>query len=803
VQNGQLRLAVLGSAVVEVTVGDGLTGVGSSARTLQFGSACGTIRRGRDAAQPPASGTDNGRMALRSIFTRVSSVLLFGCAAPVVAQDTLTVTSETKSISIGRGAAPVLDGRLDEAEWQNATLIEDFHQVEPNEYESPSERTIAWVYYDDDALYVGARMYDSQAITANVLRQGAQFWGDDYFAVVVAPFNDKRNGHRFQINPNGIRMECVYYDTSGQDWNWNGIWQGAATRDDEGWTAEIAIPFKTLSFDPNNDTWGINFQRDLSRESESMGWVSRNSGQDPSIVGEAVGFEGLQLGKGLDVVPSVTLKGTKDFEANVDGTDTEPSLDVYYKFTPSLNGALTLNTDFSATEVDDRQVELTRFSLFFPEKRTFFLRDSEIFRFARIGGRLGFGLSGSSTLSQPDLENGRPYFSRRVGLSATGQPVDLEAGAKVSGRLGRWNVGALAIRQDQFLDVDATDIFVGRVSANVLAESSIGMIVTDGDPRSNLDNSLVGFDFNYNNSRLSSGRALQGEFWYQESDTEGVDDEQAAYGFRLRSPNVIGWRGGVGVKQIEDNFFPALGFVNRSGIRDHVLELGYTRRSDSRFFRTVFTGLDAERVDLITGGLQSQILTWRALDFESVGQDQGRVRVYATKEILLDPFVIWEKGADQVVVPQGEYSFNEAEVSFSTGDQRKFWGNVSYRSGDFFNGERERIGGGVGWRPSNHFQFTLSYTLNDVQLSTGEFKTRLAQLRSDVIFSSTMSWSTLIQYDNITESLGLNTRFHWIPQAGREAFIVLNHNLQDIDLNNRFESALADLAVKFNYTFRF
>jgi hypothetical protein len=598
-------------------------------------------------------------------------------------------------------------------------------------------------------------------------------------------------------------MEMVYYDTTGQDWNWNGIWQGAASQDGEGWTAEIAIPFKTLSFNPANDTWGINFSRDVSRNAEKMGWVSRNSSQDPSIAGEIAGFEGLRLGRGLDIVPSVALKAHKDFEAGVDGTDTEPSLDVYYKFTPSLNGALTFNTDFSATEVDDRQVELTRFSLFFPEKRTFFLRDSDMFRFARIDGQLGFGISNSSTLSRPDLENGRPYFSRRIGLSATGEPVDLEAGAKLAGRQGRWNLGALAIRQDAFEDVAATDIFVGRVAANVLTESSLGMIVTSGDPRSNLDNSVAGVDFIYNNSRLAGGGRLQGDAWYQVSDTEGVDADQAAWGLRLRAPNVIGWRGGLGVKQIEQNFFPALGFVNRAGIRDHTFELGYSRRTGGEFFRTFYTGIDAQRVDLIDGGLQSQLVTLRLLDFDTETQDEGHVRFHASKEVLTEPFVIWEKGAEQVVIAPGEYSFDEAEISVTTGDQRGVWGTLGYRTGDFYDGTRDFATAEIGWRPSNHFQLLLSYDVNDVTLPAGNFDTELVQLRTDVIFSATMSWSTLIQYDNISETMGINTRFHWIPEAGREAFVVLNHNLQDTDLNNRFESALADLAIKVNYTFRF
>ena len=748
---------------------------------------------------------DAASMAGTALYARVAVVASLGFGAVAAAQDTLSVTTATKSVAVGRGAAPVIDGRLDEPAWRSAALVEDLHQIQPIEYAAPSQRTEIRLYYDDDALYIGARMLDSQpeAINANTLRQGAQFWGDDFLSVVVAPFNDKRNGYRFQLNPNGIRMEMLFYDTNGQDWNWNGIWQGAASTDDTGWTAEIAIPFKTLSFNPDNDTWGINFVRDVGRQNERSGWVSRNSSFDPSIAGEAVGFEGLQLGRGLDIVPSVTLKGNKDYDASLDEAAVEPSLDLFYKITPSLNGALTLNTDFSATEVDDRQLELTRFSLFFPEKRTFFLRDSDIFRFARVGGRLGFGLTGASTISQPDLENGRPYFSRRIGLSASSQPVDLDAGAKLSGRVGPWSVGALAIRQAQFEDIDPTDIFVGRITANVMEESTVGLIVTDGDPRSNLDNTLTGVDFNYSNTRLPGGRSLAGEVWYQQSDTEGVEADQSAYGIRLRAPNVIGWRGGLGVKQIEENFFPALGFVNRAGIRDHMLELGYSRRLGGRFLRTIYSAVDAQRVDLIAGGLQSQVVTWRALEVENDARDRAFLRLHATREVLTEPFVIWAKDAEQVIVPPGSYAFNEPEVSASTGDARPVWGSVSYRSGDFFGGRRDRIGAGIGWRPSNHFRVTLNYDLNEVELPGGDFITRLVRARTDVIFSSTLSWLTLVQYDNVSETMGVSARVVWIPEAGREAYIVLNHNLQDLDLNNRFESRLADLAVKFNYTFRF
>ena len=226
------------------------------------------------------------------LHTILSGTLSISAGEPAFSQDTLSVELGTKSVSIGRGQAPVIDGYLDEDAWQTAIIVDDLHQIRPIEYSMPSEKTEIRIYYDDDALYIGARMFDSQPeeMNANTLRQGAHFWGDDYLSIIVAPFNDKRNGYRFQLNPNGIRMEMLFYDTNGQDWNWNGIWKGVASRNDSGWVAEISIPFKTLSFNPQNETWGINFTRDLGRISEMSGWVSRNSSQDPSIAGRGFWF---------------------------------------------------------------------------------------------------------------------------------------------------------------------------------------------------------------------------------------------------------------------------------------------------------------------------------------------------------------------------------------------------------------------------------------------------------------------------------------------------------------------------------
>ncbi len=736
---------------------------------------------------------------------RIAALALIAAVSYSGAYSQEQAGASMKSMDIPRlvGEAPVIDGRLDEAVWERASVVDDLHQVEPLEYDPPSEPTRILVFYGGDALYVAARMTQTRQVVATTLRQGEEFWDDDIFALIVDTFNDKRNGYMFQVNPNGVRMEGIYENTTSTNWNWNGIWRAASTQDERGWTAEMAIPFKTLSFNPENDTWGINFTRDISRGDETVGWVSRNRSTNPSVAGVAVGFGDLRLGRGLDVVPSIALDAHRTFHPTATETGAEPSLDVYYKVTPSLSASLTLNTDFSATEVDDRQVEFTRFSLFFPEKRDFFLRDSDIFQFGQIGSLGTFGVGSVFTFSRPDLENGQPYFSRRIGLSRDGRPVDLSHGGKLAGRIGPWNVGALAIRQDRIGDVDATDVFVGRAAVNVLEESTLGIIVTDGDPRSNRDNTLAGADFRYSNTRLPGGLAVEASVWYQQSRTEGIFTNDSAYGFRVQAPNRAGLQASFGSKTIGENFYPALGFVNRAGVRNHTSHFGYTHRFRDAPIRTAYWGIDAERIELIDGGLQTQVLTLRAVEFDTDGQHRGNAYLHATREVLARPFVVWQRGGDRVVIPEGDYSFEGMEFQYSTSSSRRVWARLNYSPGDFYDGKRNRMSAGIGWRPSRHFVTNLSYQYNDVTLPYGEFTARLVQFRADVVFSSTLSLVTLLQYDDISESMGVNARLHWIPQAGREGFLVLKNNLQDFDRDNRFDSTGADLALKFYYTFRF
>lgn len=717
-------------------------------------------------------------------------------------QDAIIETAVVKQFQVARvSTPPVIDGVLDEAVWQQAQVITDFHQTRPGDGTLTSERTEVYVLYDDDAMYIGARMYDSEPhlIAAPTIRHGQGLGSDDRLVVILDPFGTRRAGYRFETNLNAVRHDALYTTPTSFQSDWNTIWDVATSVDGNSWVAELEIPFKSLPFDPAIETWGFNFGRGIRRRGEEMAWVSQNRTYNPNFSGLATGLSGMDKGVGLDVVPSLSVNRRRNYDPSDTESNLEPSLDAFYRLTPSLNAALTINTDFSATEVDNRQVNLTRFNLFFPEKRDFFLNDSDLFQF----GNISRASTSNNATSGGSRENARPYFSRRLGLSETGEPVDIEVGGRISGRLGRWNIGTLAIRQDETADVAGSDLLITRMSANVLQDSSIGFIYTDGDPTSNLDNSVFGTDFQYVNNNFLGDRILQTDAWYQVSDTPGLSGEDAAYGLAIRMPQTAGVRWRAAFKEVQSNFNPAMGYVNRSNIRDFTADIGYTHFFDSDLLQSVFFGVDAQRIEIIDGGLQSETFSFRLLELQNNANDSFNLAYNTNKEIVQRPFTIYSEPDRQVVIQPGAYDFDEQQVSIRTGGQREFSSSFSYLTGDFYNGERTNLNGSVSWNQSRYFTMSLSYDWNDIELPQGDFITRLSSLSTQVAFSSTLYWINLLQYDNLSEELGINTRLHWIPRAGQEGFIVLNYNMQDWDKDNSFDATYSDLSLKFRYTFRF
>jgi len=730
------------------------------------------------------------------------SALLCLLSAAALAQNAgPTSAAAQKTVHVVRTATPpIIDGDISDAVWSTAALVDDLHQVSPNEYAPPDERTEIYILYDDDAVYFAFRLYDNapELITAKNMRQNDAIGTDDRIYVTIDPFNNRRSGYYFGVNPNGVRSDGLYRNVTEFYGDWDSIFDAAAGRFEGGWTAEIRIPYKSISFDPSTDTWGLNFSRTVVRTNETTAWVSRNRAYNPSVSGLAVGFEGLKQGLGLDIVPSGAVTGHKDFATGATQSDFEPSLDVAYKLTPQLNASLTINTDFSATEVDDRQVNLTRFGLFFPEKRDFFLREADIFEFGGVGGQRQSSIPGFNTLSQ----NARPFFSRRIGLSPTGAPVDLDYGGKISGRVGRWELGALSIRQAAFGAVNADTLSVVRAKLGVLNESSVGVIATHGDPTSNLGNSLAGADFQYRNTHLAGGRTIETDLWYERSDTEGVHSDEAAYGVSFRLPSSQGFRGAVQYKAYEDNFNPALGFLDRKGIGDAYMNVGYMLRPRKGWLESWLFNVDYERVEYLDGGLQTEALFIRPVSLTNRRGDSMTIAYGNFDQYVIAPYQIYPG----IFVPPGRYSEDSLGIQFGTGTHRKVSLNsryVNYPYGSFYGGSRLQRFVELTWRPSARYRVLVSRETNDIDLPQGAFLTRLVRVGFDVAFSPTLSWVNLIQYDNVTEVAGINTRLLWIPRAGREIYFVINHNVDDIDRDNRFTSATVDATAKVNYTLRF
>jgi hypothetical protein len=708
---------------------------------------------------------------------------------------------------------PTIDGSIDPDEWAQARAIDNFHQAQPVEFAEPSQKTVWYIAYDSDALYVAAYAYDTEPdkIVAQSLRQGGSINSDDSVSIMIDAFNNKRSGYKFSMNPNGVRQDAIYSSPTRDSDDWEGIWRGAARIVEDGWTMEMAIPFKTLSFSPDNHTWGVNFEREISRLDEEIAWSSRNGQVNPTVSGEVMGFTDLSQGVGLDIIPSVSSSSFRDHALNNSDSETNPSLDINYKLTSAINWLVTFNTDFAATEADSRQLDIGRFSLFFPEKRSFFLTDFDIFQFGGISGGGGGGGGNDGLIGTKSETNGMPFFSRRIGLGPNNEAVDIIAGSKLSGRMGGTDFGLLYVRQDEVLsedpleeDIDASDLVVARMAHGVFEESSIGAIVTSGDPTSNDTSSLIGLDFNYRNTRLKNNRSIEAQFWAQKTDNADLDGDDWAYSAAFGLPASEGWEAGLQIHEAQENFDPRLGFANRTGVRLYSGEVTHRWiNQDSWFFERVHSGIEFQRWEYLdTGQLQSQQIEARVLSVNTGTGDFFRIGMEANKERILDGerSPLARLGID---IGPGEYSFNRPVFFFRTGSHRKVSARLRYDSGDYYDGKRLLIRPSVAWVPNKHLSFNLEYGYTKYEFDTGEATTRQVTFENTIAFNSNWSLLTLAQYDNLSEDIGINMRLRYNRAAGQDLWLVLNHNMRELDPDEGFRSTETIAAVKVRYTFRF
>ncbi|MFZ9585832.1 MAG: hypothetical protein ACO280_12875, partial [Pseudohongiellaceae bacterium] len=449
-------------------------------------------------------------------------------------------------------------------------------------------------------------------------------------------------------------------------------------------------------------------------------------------------------------------------------------------------------------EVDNRQVNLTRFSLFFPEKRDFFLQDVDIFSFGGRGGGGGGGGGGNFGNNQ----NGIPFYSRKMGLSATGQPVDLDAGVKLTGRVGQWNVGALAVQQGEYGLLDSTNLFVGRASANVLRESTVGVIFTSGNPTAAVDNNLVGADFRYQNTRFSQSHTLRSDAWVQQTSTPGRTGDDRAYGYsvNLETQN-NGFGGGTSFSHFGSDYNPALGFANRLGVDSFSVNGSgryFLRNHPTLRVLNAFSRYEYTR-DTATGEMQSESWFARPLNINTHRGDQLGLGLSRSREGLTRPFQI----SPGVVLPPGKYSFLDYSLELNVSNQRNFAPSVGISRGEFYTGNRTRYRAGFDWRPDEHFFFSWSYDYQQITLPVGNFDVRLVSANANYAFNSKWSWVNLIQYDNNSSTVGINSRLRWNPQAGEDLFIVLNYNFDSEGVFTNISRERAEIALKYTKTFRY
>ena len=689
-----------------------------------------------------------------------------------------------------------LDGDLSEPFWEKISPATNFTQQDPDEGEEPTEPTEVYVAYDAKNLYIGAKLFDSDpaGILSFQKRWDRGLGTDDRFMWILDTFNDGRNAYFFEINPAGLMGDGLLTVGQGTNLNksWDGIWEARVEKNSEGWFAEIQIPFRTLDFDPENSAWGINFQRTIRRKNEEIVWsgFQRNQGLfRPQNAGTLAGLEGLNQGVGLEATPYATATPTRiwqDDGAIENDVTFDTGFDLSYSVTPSLRASVTVNTDFAEAEVDQRRVNLSRFSLVFPEQRDFFLEGSSVFSFAPASGVT-------------------PFFSRRIGLVG-GEPVPIRAGARAIGRAGDANIGFYQIRTGGN-DANTEDFTVARIKQNIWSESTIGVIYTR---RATLDvpdlpvRQTAGIDFDAGTSRFLGNKNLQFQAFFIWHDKNRVDEEtdfwsRTARGIRLSYPN-FPFSGHVSYRELDESFSPAVGIAPRVGFRRLQPSIDYTFVfPQSKWLRSYELDIRYEHLMNMEFEPETIELTVTPIDIEFESGDELSLSVNRNYERLYEQFDILRDGS--IIISPGDYNIWAFEIEAETAGFRRVSLSAEYEKEGFWSGVRNQYSGSVAVRPASGINLSADWSRSDVNLDEGEFTTDLFRFNGNIDPTPWTSFTTILQYDTVSELLGLFNRFRWIIRPGADLYLV--HTWNWVQVNNRFSPLETQGSVKVSYTYRF
>jgi len=661
---------------------------------------------------------------------------------------------------------PEIDGRMEEEAWEQAALLAEFRQFEPEQGAPASERTEARLGYDEARLYVGIRCYDSepQKVVANAMFRDAFLGNDDNLELLLDTFHDRQNAFLFSVNPLAAQVDgLVRNEGSEVNYNWDGVWQAEASRDGEGWTVEIAIPFKTLRFPrAHEQVWGFNLHRSIARKRENLLWkpMPRTSGNPTqyqvSQFGDLVGIRDAEPGRNLQVLPYALGSGEEATGASR-GTSGDAGVDLKLNLTPGLVADLTYNTDFAEAEADHQQVNLTRFRLFFPEKRDFFLENSSLFYF---GERSDFLRSSERVF----------FFSRQIGLSEDGEvQIPVLGGAKVSGKVGRYGIGflnltteeaTLASGEDGALREPRTNYTVLRLTRDLLGKSTVGLIGLNKDAAGDSDNSGLGGDWNLAfGDHFQTGGFLArtstphlgGDDWAGQADAQWDSDKFYSH---------------VSYAEVGDDFNPEMGFFTRLGVKEWRSVVSYQPRPKFWSLRQLYIFNELSYVTDSEGEVQTR-------------NNRYEVDVIFNNAVFLafKYFDYWDvldgdfEVHPGVIIPAGSYRFDNFFIGVQTVPSLPYFFFARYQRGDFYDGTLETKVLGARLRPAAGLLTRLFWERNDVELPGGAFTTNLYTARIEYAVSPRLSTNTLIQW-NQDDNFGFKAVGRWTFRPGSDLYLV-------------------------------
>jgi hypothetical protein len=697
---------------------------------------------------------------------------------------------QKRTVTAVRIESPIeIDGELDESAWSLAQPARDFLQQEPANGELSTERTEVRILYDDKSLYLGVYCFDSggkEALVVNNIDRDFYQFDTDSFGVVLDTFDDNRNGFLFNTNPQGAKFDSQV-GGNGSIFNreWDTIWYVKSKITDAGWQAEIAIPFKSLRFGKKEiDSWGINFQRRIRRKNEDTFWALPPRPFSMARVSLAGTLEGIQItsvGPNLNLKPYLSLPIVRVAGDDVD-FQPDAGLDLKYGLTSQLTLDVSVNTDFAQVEADNQQINLTRFSLFFPEKREFFLENAPIFQFGRQGGRFR-RVAGSFEQVPADAI---PFFSRRIGISQE-RLVSVLGGARVTGRAGPYTLGMFSMQTDDFEEEPSTNFSVVRVRRDVLGRSDVGGLFINKYANGDRYNRTYGVDANFN---FFGGLDLTS--YLLKTETPGVKHRDVAgSAFVVWTDSRIQAEAQHTV--IGENFNPEVGFVPRVGIEKSLGRFSWTPRPGERI-PWIRGFMPLVQADYLTDD-DRELLT-RTLETKLWVEFQNGSRFSAARkfrfERLTEPFFI---RPDQAI-PVGDYPFSEYTLTYSSDRSRMLSGEVRFSSGDFFGGERDVYRFQVVFRKDYRFEAQVTWDHNDINLPSGNFATDLVITRVQYAFSNNLFLKGLIQYNSDLNQVSSNIRFNFIHRPLSDLFLIYNEKR-----STNGEVSERGLIAKLTYTF--